>query len=428
MIMLLSLNYNKHNLLVLFSMFLLLGCSCTPTPIPEVEGIKPIWATRLPGNAGIYDDGLIGLPIYNGKIMFHSTYSTNLENEDNRVHALDMETGKIDWTYPTKQQKDKALFFGGVPFQNNEYIITKMRKYGSVLTDKLICLNLETEQEVWFKEIPESQSYNTNNDVIGEGSDFYYFQQSDKNATLCKGDMLSGVTSSILQIQSEDGYNYNEVTSNLVYHTNKKLIIAGAWERNTNNSDFYSYKNYLYLIDVNKNTLKRKIFSDSIDKEMLIAHIYLVEDKIYAACGLTTICYNLNTQGLDWTYKSKEAYNYMTNRIVVNDGVVFLYGDNRFVGLDANTGEKLYHGDIQCGNANAFNGYVYIVARDARLYILDIKTGKKLHRITCPERALPNPKWGGGFFTACKPQVYGDKLYVFSCTSAYCYDAVPKEE
>ena len=287
---------------------------------------------------------------------------------------------------------------------------------------------METEQEVWFKEIPESQSYNTNNDVIGEGSDFYYFQQSDKNATLCKGDMLSGVTSSILQIQSEDGYNYNEVTSNLVYHTNKKLIIAGAWERNTNNSDFYSYKNYLYLIDVNKNTLKRKIFSDSIDKEMLIAHIYLVEDKIYAACGLTTICYNLNTQGLDWTYKSKEAYNYMTNRIVVNDGVVFLYGDNRFVGLDANTGEKLYHGDIQCGNANAFNGYVYIVARDARLYILDIKTGKKLHRITCPERALPNPKWGGGFFTACKPQVYGDKLYVFSCTSAYCYDAVPKEE
>ena len=118
----------------------------------------------------------------------------------------------------------------------------------------------------------------------------------------------------------------------------------------------------------------------------------------------------------------------MTNDVVVNNGVVFLFGSNRYVGLNAETGEKIYQGDIGCGNANAFNGYVYIISNDGHMYILDIKTGKKLHRITCPERVLPNPKWGGVFATGCKPQVYGNKLYVFSCTSAYCYDAVPKEE
>ena len=147
-------------------------------------------------------------------------------------------------------------------------------------------------------------------------------------------------------------------------------------------------------------------------------------NKIFFTAGRMSSCFNISSNTLEWTYKSTESYNYMTNKVVVNNGVVFLYGDNRFVGLDANTGEKLYQGDIQCGNANAFNGYVYVIARDAKLYILNIKTGKTLHRIVCPEKYTTNT----GFFTACKPQVYGDKLYVFGNYHAYCYDAVPKEE
>ena len=66
------------------------------------------------------------------------------------------------------------------------------------------------------------------------------------------------------------------------------------------------------------------MFSDSFDSHMSIAHIYCNGDKVYAACGLTTICYNLNTQTIDWTYKSTESYNYMANDVVVNNNIVFL--------------------------------------------------------------------------------------------------------
>jgi len=419
---------NNCVLIFLFSILFLLGCSCTPTPIPEVEGIKPIWETELPGKAGIYNDGLIGFPKYENNLIFHSTYFTGIINndfqEDNRIHSLDMETGEIKLTSPTSYNKNKPMLFGGVPYQYNEYIVTKMRKQGSVLTSKLICLNLETGQELWFKEIPETKSYGWSTDVVGNDNNFFYFEQTDKNAILCKGDMLTGMTNNVLVVQPNKEFNFSTISSNLVFQKEKKLIITGGWERDTQNSDIYASINYLYIIDIDSNKVINKVYSDSLDSHMSISFIYCNGDKIYAACGLSTICYNLDTQVIDWTYKSTESYNYMANHVVVNDGVVFLYGDNRFIGLDAQTGEKLYQGNLQCGEANAFNGYVYVIARDAKLYILDIKTGKTLHRIICPEEYSTHT----GFLTYCKPQVYGDKLYVFGNYHAYCYEAVPKEE
>jgi len=426
---------NKCVFILLFTLLFLLGCSCTPIIPPDVQGIKPIWGTKLNNEAGIYNDGLIGLPMYDGKIIFHSTYFSGLINdafeEDNRIHALDMETGKIQWTYPATYNKNKPMLFSGVAYQYNEYVVTKMRKQGSIETDKLVGLNLKTGQELWYKVIPATNSYNIRPDVVGIDDDFFYFEQTDKNAILCKGDIHTGQTNSVLEIKSEQGYYFNYGTSNVLYQSDKKLIIMGAKERNSLSTDDPLKDSYIYIIDITNNySLKKVLLETNLggDKDMSITHIYCNEDKIYATCGLTTICYNLNLNIIEWTYKSTESYNYMTNHVVVNDSIVFLYGDNRYVGLNAETGDKLYQGDIQCGNANAFNGYVYVIGRDGYLYILDIKTGKTLHRITCPERALPYPKWGGDFFTACKPQVYGDKLYVFSCTSAYCYDAVPKEE
>lgn len=423
----------SSKLISFFFLVLLLGCSCTPTPSPDikVEGIQPVWSTKLPGKAGIYNDGLIGLPIYDDKIMFHSTYSTGIVNdvfeEDNRIHALNMETGEIQWTYPTSYNKNKPMLFGGTAYQLNEFVVAKMQILGSVLTDKLVGVNLKTGQELWYKEIPAINSYNIRPDVVGTSSDFFYFEQTNKNAILCKGDIYTGQTKAVLEIQPEHCYNYNFGTSNVLFHSNKKLVIMGAKERNSLSSDDQLKDSYIYIVDVANNySLNKILLKTDIggDKDMLIARIYCDDDKIFAACGLTTVCYNLNTQTVEWTYKSTESYNYMTNNVVVNDGVVFLYGDNRYVGLDAQTGKKLYQGDIQCGNADAFNGSVYVIGCDAKLYILDIQTGKILHRIICPEEYTTNT----GFNTYCKPQVYGDKLYVFGNYHAYCYEAVPKEE
>lgn len=424
-------NYNKPNKLLLIIPFVLfmLGCSCTPTSIPEeVEGIKPLWSTKLPGKAGVYNRGIIGFALFDGKAHFHSTYYTGIINdvfeEDNRIHALDIETGKIQWTYPTSYNKSKPMFFGGAPYQYNEYVVTKMWKQGSIKTDKLVGINFQTGKEIWFNEIPITYSNVCSTDVVGEEESFYLFEQTRKNAILCKGNIYTGETDAVLVVEPEQGYNYTNITSNVVFQKEKSQIIAGAWERDTTNRDTYAYQNFLYIIDAKNNFTLTKIHSDFFDKKMLIAYISCHGDKVYAACGLTTICYNLNTLTVNWTYKSTESYNYMTNQIVVNDGIVLLYGDNRYVGLDAHTGEKLYQGDIQCAKANAFNGYAYIIGRDEYLYILDIKTGRKIHKITCPDKLNS----GDGFHIACTPQVYGDKLLVFGYYHAYCYDAVPKEE
>ena len=199
-----------------------------------------------------------------------------------------------------------------------------MWKQGSIKTDKLVGINLETGQEVWFNEIHFTYSNICSTDVVGKDESFYLFEQTRKNSILCKGNIKTGATNAVLEVEPEKGYNYTNITSNVLFQKDKSLIIAGAWERDTTNRDTYAYQNYLYIIDAKNNFLLKKIHSDFFDKKMLIAYISSNGDKVYAACGLTTICYNLITQTIDWTYKSTEAYNYMTNRIVVNDGVVFL--------------------------------------------------------------------------------------------------------
>lgn len=411
--------------------FFLLGCSCTPTPSPDikVEGIQPIWSTKLPGKAGIYNYGLIGLPVFNGKILFHSTYFTNIDAEDNRVHALDMETGEMEWTFPERYKKENSMFFSGVPYLYNEYIVTKMPKFGNTLPyDRLICVNMNTGKEVWSKAFSESDSYNVNFDhIVGKNSEFYFFQQTNTNAILYKCDVLSGDTLRLIDIATTFPNNYCRTTSEIILcensENNKDYVFIGGLESKIENTDEYNL--YLYKINITDKTIDDKIIIfKSPDYDFPINHNLLVDSKIVFTCGRISSCYNIATNTIDWTYKSTESYNYMTNQVVVNNDIVFLYGDNRYVGLDAQTGKKLYQGDIQCGNADAFNGYVYVIGRDAKLYILDIKTGKTLHRIICPEEYTTNT----GFNTYCKPQVYGDKLYVFGNYHAYCYEAVPKEE
>lgn len=413
------------NLLV---MFILLGCTSTPTPVPEVAGIKPVWSTKLPGKAGIYNFGLIGLPLINGKILYHSTYYTGIDAEDNRIHALDMKTGEIIWTFPSVYKKDNSMFFGGAPYVFNEYVVTKMPKSGSTLPyDRLICINTNTGNKVWSKSFQEQNSYNVNYDhIVGNNVEFYFFQQTNTHAVLYKGDIISGDTTFLLNVEATPPDNYCRTSSEILMYknpeNNKDYIYFGGLETNEK-SDSYSL--YLYRINLTEKKVEEKteIFMSSA-YDFPINHNILVGNKIFFTAGRMSSCYDVCSNSFEWTYKSTESYNYMTNNVVVNDGVAFLFGDNRFVGLNAETGEKLYQGDIQCGNANAFNGFVYIIARDAKLYILDIKTGKTLHRIICPEEYTSH----SGFNTYCRPQIYGDKLYVFGNYHAYCYDAEPVEE
>lgn len=106
-----------------------------------------------------------------------------------------------------------------------------------------------------------------------------------------------------------------------------------------------------------------------------------MDNRVYMTCGRKATCFDPDTGEILWQFFSEGHVNYATPRLSVSDGVVFLNGDNRFIGLNALNGKKLYQGDTQCANADSFNGYTYLIGRDEYLYIIDIHTGKIAHKI-----------------------------------------------
>ncbi|MBV5281590.1 MAG: PQQ-binding-like beta-propeller repeat protein [Paludibacter sp.] len=424
--------FSKNRLficLIFWGVISLWGCTNTPIPPWTVDGIQPLWSFKLPGKAGVYNDGLIGLPIYNGKILFHSTNFTNIVDgkfeEDNRVNALDSSTGELQWKFPLDYSKTNSMFFGAVPYILDEYLVTKMPASGIFQeTDKVLCFNMSSQQEIWQKIMPKSLSLNTSIDVVGNANLFYFIQETKKETLIYEGNIMTGDTTMIYRIKAAAPYNKVEISSDPLFYNSKDgkpQLIFGTVEEIENNSSS-DFKTYCCIFDIQSRLIKYKTLIPRND-DYLLGHFKMMDNRVYMTCGRTSTCLDPNTGGIIWQYFSEGYVNYATPRLSVSDGVVFLNGDNRYIGLDALTGKKLYQGDTQCANGDSFNGYMYIIGRDEYLYIVNIHTGKITAKITCPEK---NPKsGGGGFHIGCKPQVHGDKLYVFSYTSAYCYKATP---
>jgi outer membrane protein assembly factor BamB len=428
----------KHNhfrllhCLILFIIGILTqGCTFTPY-VPQqlsVDGIQPIWGTKLPGKAGIYNLGLIGLPIYDGNVIFHSTYfssfSNNVMKEDNRIHGLDVKTGEVKWTFPTEYSSTNSMCFWGVPYIFNEYMVVKMWSNFIFLdTDKLLCINLNTHQEVWQRSLPNYISSTSTGDVVGKDHFFYFVQESKFESLIYKGNIVTGDTTLLLQLKPEAPLNCIEVSGDQRFYTTdegRDLLIFGLYEHDYYSSDT-PYKTYCCVFDIESGKVLIKKLITRNDG-YLLGQFEIVDNRVYMTCGRVATCLDLKTGDIIWQFFSDEYYNYAAPRLSISDGVVFLSGENRFIGLNALTGSKLYQGDLQCGNSTADKGFVYVMGRDVRLHILNIHNGYELHVITCPERVIT----GTGFVSGGKPQVHGDKLFVWGNYHAYCYDAIPKE-
>jgi len=59
-------------------------------------------------------------------------------------------------------------------------MVVKMRSNFIFLdTDKLLCINLKTHQEVWQKSLPNSIYFTTSEDIVGKDQFFYFVQESE---------------------------------------------------------------------------------------------------------------------------------------------------------------------------------------------------------------------------------------------------------
>lgn len=414
-------------ILAISSIVLLLsGCMIPPQPDDiKVEGIQPKWITQLATTCLTYNDGLIGLPLYNDKVLFNSTnfsrlnsVDKNIFEEDNRINALDVNTGKRSWVFPEQYDSLFPLLFDSTPYIFNEYLLLKMpAPRGVEGNDRLLCINMETGKEVWRKIVQKNISYKTGKDVIGFQSDYFIFQETKQDAMIYSGNILHSEITPLYTFTPSEGYDCVDFTGNAIYYEsteNKPTLLLFLFEKNfTTRQDSITS----VIFDVNKNQIVAKQGIYRKDKTYRVTRSIFYNSLAYVNYGSGLACINPHTNQIMWQYDSSEPVDFHTPLMCINSNVVFLYFNNRYAGLDAQTGHKLYQGDIECANADAFDGRVYLIGRRGYLHVLDIKTGKELHRITCPEMS----KTGDGFSHGCKPQVHGDKLFVFSYTSAYCY-------
>ena len=413
----------RGNCILSVLLMALYGCSCnniTPVGTDNSETINPIWSTTLPGEAGVYNDGLIGLPVFEDKILFHSTVFTNLYDEDNRIHALDIQTGKLEWTYPESYNSENRMFLWGVPYQYEDKLVMKMPKFGNLTKcDRIICLNLKNQNLVWSVNMPESLSFATCRDVVGVGDTFYFIQETESNALIFQGSVKRGNVDTLYSIGGINDEEGVEITTNnaLLEQIDGKTMMFFATNEKKLTMEGVKAESYFNELDVQTRKLVYKVLVVN-DDDYVVSNAEVVNGKAYLTSGRKCYCIDLSCGRYLWSFYSSEHVNYTASCILVQDNIVFLWGDNRYIGLDAGTGTKKYQGDIECGNAEVYNGYVYIVSRDGKLYILDIKDGSQLAKIICPDKF---------FLTGCKPVVYDDKLFVFDDHHAYCYEAIPAE-
>jgi len=417
---------NLKNSLLIAVVILLISCKEIQQPPIQREGIQPLWETRLPGKAGIYHYGLEGLPTYNGNILFHSSYMFAPAEEDNRIHALNMKTGQIQWTFPLTYVKSKPMVFSSMPYIFNGNLVVKMLACQTFSrNDKIVCINLNTGMQSWEKELPQEHSLNSRSDIVGVGNKFYFTERSETSTIFYTGDILTGEITLLKKIDAKAPNNICEPFGNPVLvntDSGKSYLISGGMEKVEN---IYSINNpsFLYVIDLKTNELVDRIAGE-VDESYSFNDLFVLNDKLFYTSGRVCACYNFEKMEKEWTYRSAEPFNYMANRLVVSDSIIFLHGPNRFIGLSTKFGTKVFQGDLMSsGGASIANGYVYVISNDSKLYILNAETGKIVQRIVCPEEYEKNPR---GFGLASIPKVYGDKLYLFGNYHAYCYDATPK--
>ena len=255
--------YLFFDFLILGLVHVLTGCKNLSPRIPDaLNEIQPAWECKLPGDAGIYNDGLIGLPVFKNEIFFHSTYFTGKQGEDNRIHAIDLETGKINWTYPAKYNKENKFFFWGVPYLYGNQMVLKMPASDNTdSNDKIICLNLDAHQENWSIKIPDSMSVTSGNNIVGAEGKFYFTQESASESFVFEGDIIHGDTNILFQFQNKNSNQGVEISTDLqlIESGNDKFLVFGLLEWTSDKTDL-EFDNFIVVLHPDSRQILHKIF------------------------------------------------------------------------------------------------------------------------------------------------------------------------
>lgn len=414
----------KHLLNRLTGICLLLGCiggaACTADLTPSASTYSDVdqlvrWSQRLPGSAGIYNEGLIGLPVVDNKVLFHSTLFTNEYQEDNRIHALDSTTGKLVWTFPSGFDSREPYYFEGKPYIHEDVLVTKMSAFEPYsYHDRILLLNVKSGIKQKLIHIPRSLSQFSCRDVTGDGQDAWFILEDNRNSYLYKLTLTTGDTTRILTLQSGTDGGRVEVTSReltLTMFEGQRIICLGLLDKGEDGSG-------LQVIVVNADTghflLKKEVKQDL---NFILNSVLIKGDQLFYTCGRFAGCIGIPDGQYCWQFDAGGSVDQIIPGLVVQDSIALVWGHSGYTGVDVRTGRKLYTKEMECVSVSGFSPWFFSVRSDGKVSIIQQNTGDEIRQLSV--RSTINR---AGFSYSCKPGISGNSLFLFGEYIAYCFD------
>lgn len=400
-------------ILTTISLLIVLSSCCK---LRHGEGsLQPEWETRIPtGNSKfIFYDGLKTLPKYKDVIIAHTTiYDGGFNFEDNRLCAVSLKTGLVEWHFPENLEERHYCHFGGEGYLYKNKLVFQYQKdartYDSRDFITTVCIDLDTRETLWEK--TATTKYRFCSDAIGIDGICYFL--SGDNELHC-ADLIEDKISVLLKLPGE--YLHR------VFHTSDGRLLLFSFQRLPVPPDGYYYINKVRILDRRTGEVKyirpvlppegswsRRMRASGFEKDGVI---YCDIDTYFTAIDIKSDS-PLWERDDNWAYSAKYIHEH--------SGVLLKCGGNATTGYDAKTGAVLYNYDNYGSTYASQDGrYAYLLSRKGVIDVIDIKSGAKLDFIKCKYSDR-----GESFFGSC-PTIHDGKMYVMSDNHLFRYPVYP---
>lgn len=402
----------KNLILTTISLLIVLSSCCK---LRHGEGsLPPEWETRIPtGNSKfIFYDGLKTLPKYKDVIIAHTTiYDGGFNFEDNRLCAVSLKTGLVEWHFPANLEERHYCHFGGEGYLYKNKLVFQYKKdartYSSRAFHTTCCFDLDKKEVLWEIERKSGYSFPINMDIIGKEEACYFVQDS---SIVCSVDLETGVRTDI--------YTDPELKINYLSFGSDDRLLLFCYEED----GLFDFIAYVKILDLRTNNIiySRRLTPDNVDMRITNIPAWGFEKNgiLYANLDRYLAAIDINSDRLLWGRADYWAYTPIG--ILEHSGVLLKCGGNATTGYDAKTGAVLYNYDNYGSTYASQDGrYAYLLSRKGVIDVIDIKSGAKLDFIKCKYSDR-----GESFFGSC-PTIHDGKMYVMSDNHLFRYPVYP---
>lgn len=391
----------EMRLTIIFNIGLSFLCSCCKTQY-EQGSLKPEWETVIPtGTSGeIFYEGLPNLPKCNNLIIAHTTLrDEGFLAEDNRLCAIDVNTGNVAWYFPANQNEKHNCFFNAKGYLYSNKLVFQYEKnsmdYPWTITST--CLDVHTGSVIWEL---DRESPNSHRPAVGTKNDCFF---SPDSCSVYKVDL-----------NTDQVIDFYHTVSNDIYITDLALFDNYlALSCRSISDEEYKFETFVFIVDA---TTGQEVFNSYLGRCSVPPHCLLEKNILYANVETYLTAIDIRTGQRLWERDDRWAYT-LFDMYIYKD-VLLKCAGNATVGYDKVTGKILYdYRDYGSYYTTLEGQYAYLVNRRNEIDIIDVETGTKLDKIVCPYGEI-------GFFGSY-PAIYDNKMYIMGENRLFRYPTYP---